>query len=470
MSTLAELLAPLTDDELLAILLSRYQGYGLPTTAWTPTTPERATLEVFALGQADQSVRSQTLASGVLLELATRAWLTLLARDRYEVERYEASRTVRRVRLTNSGSAPQTIDVDQFRVRGSATNNIYVASGVGLGVVAAGGGTLDIEVTSEYPNDSTAGLNYTDAEGTLTDVVTPRPGLTATDYAPDFSDVTQTGTGSGTVTPSGTVLAYSWAVLITLAGALGVAKYKVSKDGGSTYGSELTTPGGGTAGPDADGLVLDFASTFELDDLYSFASPGTSIITQGTDEESDENVRIRCRAVLPSTSLTPTTGVYEALALLASSQVTRVKAVLSTTINNTINIYLAGQSGPVGAALINEVQAFIDARVPVADRAIVASATGVAITLAATLRITTGYREAAAAATQTALSTYLVSTTPSDRTIRLAQITEILMAPDGMIDVTGLTINGVAANLVLADLEVATWAQDVDADLTWVEV
>ncbi len=91
-----------------------------------------------------------------------------------------------------------------------------------------------------------------------------------------FSNVTQVGGGSGTVKPTGgaAMFGYRYMVKITLAGATGVAKYRVSTDGGKTYGAEITTAASVT---DASGAVLAFVGTFVLDDTYSFRGIDTPL-------------------------------------------------------------------------------------------------------------------------------------------------------------------------------------------------
>lgn len=69
-------------------------------------------------------------------------------------------------------------------------------------------------------------------------------------------------------------------VKITQAGALGAAKYKVSTDGGDTWGTEQTIPAGGdiTVG---DGINVTFTagtSDFALDDVFTVNATRTNIV------------------------------------------------------------------------------------------------------------------------------------------------------------------------------------------------
>lgn len=88
--------------------------------------------------------------------------------------------------------------------------------------------------------------------------------------------ITKTGSGSGTVTPSGAPFdAYKLRVLITKDGAPGTAEFSFSLDG-LTWSDNLVTPSGGTPagsffGIEAlTGIKLVFAGTFATGDLYSW--------------------------------------------------------------------------------------------------------------------------------------------------------------------------------------------------------
>lgn len=91
-----------------------------------------------------------------------------------------------------------------------------------------------------------------------------------------FTNVAHSGAGTGTVKPTGGIACYGYryVFLITLAGAVGVAKFKVSTDGGKTYGAEQTTAASYT---DGSGVTVDFVGTFVLDDTYKFRGTDTPL-------------------------------------------------------------------------------------------------------------------------------------------------------------------------------------------------
>lgn len=84
-----------------------------------------------------------------------------------------------------------------------------------------------------------------------------------------FSAVTQVGGGTGTVTPSGTAYGGQNVVIKMIAGgAVGVATYQYSLDGGSTYSGTATTSASVTLG--SSGISVAFAGTFSASTTYQF--------------------------------------------------------------------------------------------------------------------------------------------------------------------------------------------------------
>ncbi len=85
-----------------------------------------------------------------------------------------------------------------------------------------------------------------------------------------WSPVTHAGTGTGAVTPQNVGYTLSsganYVVLITVGGAVGTAKFKLSSDGGVTYGAETLT----AANVTVSGVPLSFSGTFVANDTYQF--------------------------------------------------------------------------------------------------------------------------------------------------------------------------------------------------------
>jgi hypothetical protein len=85
-----------------------------------------------------------------------------------------------------------------------------------------------------------------------------------------------TGTLIPTISSASPVDAYNVIVTITTGGALGVAMFTYSLDGGATTSAVTLVPGGGVFPLPDTGLVVTFAGTLTLGDTYSFTSTGAS--------------------------------------------------------------------------------------------------------------------------------------------------------------------------------------------------
>lgn len=122
---------------------------------------------------------------------------------------------------------------------------VYTDAGTGIQVTFAGTftagdtysftvfGALSLAFKSEFPNNSTGGLNYTDpsAQSGLV-LVTPLPGVTASNPAPLYSPVALVGASSGIVSPSGAPTGTHYVtVRIDVSGQAGVASWSTSVDG-----------------------------------------------------------------------------------------------------------------------------------------------------------------------------------------------------------------------------------------------
>lgn len=84
---------------------------------------------------------------------------------------------------------------------------------------------------------------------------------------------TRSGSSTGTLSLSGSAPLDSWEmrVKVTRAGTRGTAAFRLSYDGGETYGAEVTVPSDGVYSPSSTGLTLTFSSgTLDVDDLFSF--------------------------------------------------------------------------------------------------------------------------------------------------------------------------------------------------------
>lgn len=480
MPTLAQLIAAPTADEIKAKLLSSLQGAGFPITDWESGGVERTMVELEADSLTDLVANGiPEMVGGGFIEYATGDWLTFLAAQLYQLTRYPATFTFQRCRLTcEAGAGPITVNAGDLWAL-TATGLRYSGPTVyeddpGPSWTIPDGDSLDVVFQSEFANDSADGLNYIDPAGTITVLQTQVAGLSIDNPAPDFSPVGQTGTGTGSVTPSRTdpgtqPTAHAFDVVIVDTGDLGVATFKYRADGGA-FSDEIETAAtyelpGGTTIAFADGAD---SPSFVSGDVYNFATPGSPTLEQGTDEENDGSLQGRCQARWPSLSAIPTEDKYATWAKAASVQVTKVRLSQDATVAGQINIVLAGQAGPVLPAVVNTVAAYIIAREDIGYLSTVASATEQAITTAGTVYAPAAQLATIQAAAQLAWSTYVAATDIAG-TVKLSTLIQILRNA-GCTDVDDLTLNGEAENVELDANQVATFPGLLSQQITWIAV
>jgi uncharacterized phage protein gp47/JayE len=102
---LADLLTPDTPGAVKARLLAGLRTVGFPVDSWSAFSVPRALLEVFSTALADVTLRIANVAKLGFLRYARGDWLTVLAREVYDVERSPAVATVGAMQLAAAATA-----------------------------------------------------------------------------------------------------------------------------------------------------------------------------------------------------------------------------------------------------------------------------------------------------------------------------------------------------------------------------
>lgn len=473
--SLSDLLTPQSETQVESSILARLQGAAFSVTDWLVGATERTRVKAFAFGVSDfVSSLVPVIAGGGFVDTAKGAWLQLKAHEDYATDVNLSSNTIGNMTLTCASTAgPYTITDGQLKVT-FPSGNRYI--NVGGGVLGSSG-TLTLAWRSESLNNSAAGLNYVDPSSGVPVLITPLAGVTVDNPAPPFSAVSLAGVGTGTVTPSGTPLGqYQIAIRVDVAGQSGAASWSYSVNGAAYVSAGAV----GSALIPTTGITVTLANggttpSFLAGEVYTFQTPGTWITTQGTDQESDPALSSRCKNKWPSLSSlyvsSPTLGYYDLLARSASNQVTQTRVQTDGTINNKVYIVVAGQGGVLPAGVVSTVQSYVSARVTLTDYPVVLSPSTRTVTLTGTITVDRAKVAAAQASAQASVSTYINSTVGINGTVKLSKLIAILEDTDGILDVSGLQINGAAANLVLpvtgGAYELPSWTQTLSTALTW---
>lgn len=367
-------------------------------TAWQPGSVPRKLLEVDAEANEERDLLDRDIAAGGYLEFADPTvadtqpagpWLKLLARSRYNVEPKTGTQARGIVVLTDTiGSGPFTF----------APGDLWVASTGGKRYTNVTGGTLAKttnlaapETLSLYFAAEGLGSEYNAGNGTVTTLITTRPGVT------------------------------------------------------------VTNPAIGTT--------------------------GTWLTVQGTDPETQGQLRARCMARWPSLGAGRPEDAYMYGATTASTEVTRVRVVTSPTVPGEVDVYLAGSAGPVSSGVVSTVQTALNLITPLSTVTVVAAATAKVVTVSGTVKVKAA-QLATAQATAEANLAALFSTLPIggdtdagtpgilDLSALIAAIAPRSKSGASLTGVVDLDLTAPTGDTTFATNEVATLTNS----LTWVGV
>jgi hypothetical protein len=419
-------------------------------------------------------------------------WAPVISVQRYGTPQIDATYTRRQFTLTNSSLSvygPLQPGASSMMVQ-FPSGNRYVLDQVLT--VPASSTTLAL-FRSEFASDSASGRVYNDASGlTLALVTANYPGVVVTNPQTTFSPVAHAGTGLGSIAFSGvpTTPPHSMAIRIVASGNAGVAGWQSSLDGGAW--SATSTAASGSIGA---GMTITLTNNggnpaFLLGEVYYATTPGSDIVQVGADVETPQALGARCRGLIPSIAFpqdsngrwiptSPTASGYETLVRNANKNVRVVLVETDRTINNKVNIVIAGNGGaPLAPVDVANMQQFLDAFSMETDLPNVVTSAARVVTLAGLI---VNCKSAQLVAAQTTLTQRLqrylggldpvtpISINPFidyDYIVSLARTTPGVTRLDGT-----LTINGAATDLQLpiaaGAYESATWQQSAATAFTW---
>lgn len=183
--SLADLYAPLTREQIEAKFLVIAQLLNFDITAWEPLSSVRTFNAIVAQAMSNETQTTTLMARSVLLDFAANTdgtinpWLTLFGASWFNVPREEATFATTVVALTNASGSPYTIapgDLHFAVTTGTNAGALYTNT---TGGVLAASGTLDVTIVADV-----AGSGSSATSGTITTMVTPLSGVTASNFDP----------------------------------------------------------------------------------------------------------------------------------------------------------------------------------------------------------------------------------------------------------------------------------------------
>lgn len=178
----------------------------------------------------------------------------------------------------------------------------------------------------------------------------------------------------------------------------------------------------------------------------------TGVSQFGSDDESDDALIARCVARWPDLAAIPEMDRVEVWARAASSEVTRVRPDDDPVNPGGVIVTVAGASGAISGGAVTAVQNYILARDAITDYTTVQNASNLTITAAGTATVPTAALPEIKAAADAAWIGYL-GATQIGATVYLAKLLQSIMDA-GALDVSGLQLNGSAADVTLGTNQV----------------
>jgi hypothetical protein len=500
-ATLASLIQTKTQQQLVDEFLGALAAAQFPVTDWNVGAVGRCLVEMLSAGTLELSNLVGKIAAGGYAGLAEGDWLDLLAEQTFATSRAQASACVQQVRIT-AGSSQCRIAVGTT-VR-APSGRLYRWTETDQAVIAPGNWVdyyfAAVEAGSAYNSDTVVvATPVVIVSGITNGTAQLYPFTFAGDAAHGYRNPTNTSyTYIAPAVYNGNPTK-SWRYRVTIiatgkAGVSGSCRVDFWDDNGvlSSLGCapipNLSTgthgPFVGTTGTESNLKIgfNDYTGSYDfiLGETFDFAVPGSSVVTPGTDSESDEALSARLLAKWPSLAAVPTEDKYAAMVREVSTEewygISQIAVSPSGTIPGKVDIIVAGYGAVPDAGTIADVQAFVDQRLGVCERAEVIAATTKGISAMGTVQVRASDLVATKAAAEAAWDAYLLGlpiggdvSTGYPGVVRLSELSRVLMEA-GARDVSGLLLELAAANVSLTASQVATKTSTLAATLYWVTV
>ncbi|OPX87016.1 MAG: Baseplate J-like protein [Pelotomaculum sp. PtaB.Bin104] len=208
----------------------------------------------------------------------------------------------------------------------------------------------------------------------------------------------------------------------------------------------------GSIGDAPVGAIKSFPVT--IAGLSAVTNPAA--FTDGYDGESDTELRQR---YFEKVRTPPTSGnVYHYRSW--AKEVTGVGDARIFPLwngNGTVKVVIIDSNKqPADAELISDVTTHIEDVRPIGATVTVVSAAGLSINIVATLTLATGYTlNQVKGYIETNITNYLKSIAFIESAVSYARIGSTILSTEGVLDYTGLTVNGGTSNIAVSDLQVA---------------
>lgn len=380
--SLSDLTTPLTTDEVKEKIYDVLATVGVNTTTWKPGAVVRTLITAFAILFASLSSLVALVAAGGFLETAKGAWLTLVARYVYGVERDLATYALGEITLTNTAGGVFAPDADDIIFTNPDTGKTY--RNVQAFTLAA----LEVKTISIVAVESGSGSSS--LPGTIVAFETEMLGVTCSnesalvglDDETDPSLKARCGEKLGSLSPNGPWDAYSYvarAAKLPDGTPIGITRTAISRDGYGNLDLYVATATGALSGS-----VVDPESALGAVSLAVQRSAVPLAVTANVLSASEESVDITYQVWLYNTSGRNEEEVIEAIGLSLVAFLA-VEPIGGRVISGAGEIYISSIQNAISSTFDSGIVIKVAVTLPVTDHVMPAYAVPVLGTVTPTV-------------------------------------------------------------------------------------
>lgn len=241
--SLDDLTTPESPDDVQSYLLTNLASEGFPVSSWANGDVGLTLVKIESLTLSDLIKLIAAVARGGLLDLATGAWLTLLARSAYSTERDPPEYATGAVRVSaGAGFPPLSLAPGQLWMTDAAGHRYNAING--STVVVAAGSSAVVSFRAEV-----AGKAHNIGNGTAVSLVTPLPGATVALEVVGGTWLTTQGTDGETDPALRERCRGRWATIGLVKTRDGYGALAVTAPGVSTRATRVTVDDASPRGP-----------------------------------------------------------------------------------------------------------------------------------------------------------------------------------------------------------------------------
>lgn len=356
--SLADLLKPVSRDDVFAEMLTLADSFGLPTTSWQSGSVVRTILLLVAQKIADFSQVSAAIAGGGFGDFVSDDQAPLWAKQTFDVDIIEAEPATGTVNLTNASATPYDLNPGELIVAHATTGKLY--RNTALIHIPASGTLNDVAIQSDE-----VGTGSDAAPGTITVLVSNQIGVTPTNPNPVLGAdlettphlVARARTKLGSLSPMGAKDAYNFVATSLSATATPITRTKTVQN--------IATGAVTVYLATADGAPVGGDVTIVQGQIDKLAEPWTASATAVA--ATEHTIAVTYQVWVQSSNLTSAqiqTQIANALAVYMS------QAPIGGYIvpPDTGDIYVEELEGVIRSATLNVVR--VDVTLPAADVAL----------------------------------------------------------------------------------------------------